>query len=30
VREWIDANAGRVMHFLVWSKKYQWPTDLKP
>ena len=30
VREWIDSNAGRVMQFLVWSKKYQWPTDLKP
>lgn len=30
VREWIDANGGRVMQFLIWSKRYEWPTDLKP
>lgn len=29
VREWLDANSGRVMQFLIWSKSYQWPTDLK-
>ena len=30
VREWTEANAGRVMQFLIWSKKYQWPADAKP
>src|SRR5205085_5888957 len=29
VREWLDANSGRVMQFLIWSKNYQWPSDLK-
>ncbi len=30
VREWIDANGGRVMQFLIWSKRFEWPADLKP
>jgi tetratricopeptide (TPR) repeat protein len=30
VREWTEANSGRVMQFLIWSKKYQWPADVKP
>ena len=25
----LDANSGRVMQFLIWSKNYQWPSDLK-
>ena len=29
VREWLEANSGRVMQFLIWSKNYQWPSDLK-
>jgi hypothetical protein len=29
VREWLEANSGRVMQFLIWSKGYKWPTDLK-
>lgn len=28
-REWVESNSGRVMQFLIWSKNYQWPTDLK-
>jgi hypothetical protein len=30
VRGWIDANGGRVMQFLVWSKGYRRPDGLKP
>lgn len=30
VREWIDANGGRVMQFLIWSKGYDWPSGLEP
>jgi tetratricopeptide (TPR) repeat protein len=30
LREWMEANSGRVMQFLIWSKKYQWPADAKP
>lgn len=30
VREWLEANSGRVMQFLIWSKSYKWPADLKP
>lgn len=30
VREWLEANSGRVMQFLIWSKGYKWPSDLKP
>ena len=30
VREWTEANSGRVMQFLIWSKRYQWPADAKP
>lgn len=30
VREWLEANSGRVMQFLIWSKGYKWPADLKP
>jgi tetratricopeptide (TPR) repeat protein len=30
VNDWINENSGRVMQFLVWSKSYQWPKDLKP
>ena len=30
VREWLEANSGRVMQFLIWSKGYTWPADLKP
>lgn len=29
VREWLEANSGRVMQFLIWSKNYKWPADLK-
>ena len=29
VREWLEANSGRVMQFLIWSKSYKWPSDLK-
>ena len=29
VREWSDSNSGRVMQFLLWSKKYQWPAEVK-
>jgi tetratricopeptide (TPR) repeat protein len=29
VKDWINANSGRVMQFLVWSKNYQWPKDVK-
>ena len=29
VREWLEANSGRVMQFLIWSKGYQWPKDVK-
>lgn len=29
VREWLEANSGRVMQFLIWSKGYKWPADLK-
>lgn len=29
VSEWLEANSGRVMQFLIWSKNYQWPSDLK-
>ncbi|HKG13380.1 MAG TPA: tetratricopeptide repeat protein [Pyrinomonadaceae bacterium] len=29
VREWLEANGGRVMQFLIWSKNYKWPADLK-
>lgn len=28
VREWLEANEGRVNDFLTWSKSYQWPKDL--
>jgi tetratricopeptide (TPR) repeat protein len=28
VREWIDGNGGRVMQFLIWSKGYEWPSDV--
>jgi tetratricopeptide (TPR) repeat protein len=30
VREWLAENGGRVMQFLIWSKGYRWPADLKP
>jgi tetratricopeptide (TPR) repeat protein len=30
VREWTESNSGRVMQFLIWSKKYPWPADAKP
>jgi tetratricopeptide (TPR) repeat protein len=30
VREWVESNSGRVMQFLIWSKGYEWPKDLKP
>ena len=29
VREWLQANSGRVMQFLLWSKGYQWPAKVK-
>lgn len=29
VREWIDANSGHVMQFLLWNKNYQWPSNVK-
>ena len=29
VREWLGANSGHVMQFLLWSKNYQWPSSVK-
>ena len=29
-REWAEANGGRIMQFLIWSKGYQWPANVKP
>ena len=29
VREWLSANSGHVMQFLLWSKNYQWPSTVK-
>jgi tetratricopeptide (TPR) repeat protein len=29
VKDWVSANSGRVMQFLVWSKGYRWPKDVK-
>jgi hypothetical protein len=26
----IKENSGRVMQFLVWSKGYRWPAEVKP
>jgi tetratricopeptide (TPR) repeat protein len=28
-REWVGANGGRVMQFLIWSKGYHWPENVK-
>ncbi len=30
VAEWTETNSGRVMQFLLWSKNYKWPADVKP
>lgn len=28
VGDWLSANSGRVMQFLIWSKQYQWPKSI--
>jgi len=28
-REWVEANGGRILQFLVWSKGFRWPAQVK-
>jgi tetratricopeptide (TPR) repeat protein len=29
VREWLEANQGRVREYLDWTRQYTWPTDIR-
>lgn len=29
VSEWVNSHSGRVQQFLIWSKQYRWPDELK-